>query len=388
MIKFDGITEDKNCIGEDVLKYEKKIRDLPEELNYVEISNGYAVIQPNSDVELRFNCEINDELNEKIEGDIANLDEYMYNSQKPLPIEKVYVGNRELPKESILIAPFKDVEFKEIFITSSKFSKDDYWEAYVRIGKKKLKVKFIRGAYDGIKVKRYIGEVDKGFKIILEFSENGKFRGEVKFNISKLKSINDVLKIGEYLSNIRTLKINEFKLGAMFNKLDNELSGVIEFWRKVKEIGKILKKRFSYRNKISTSDVKNVNDLYKCLVEKKFCNDKKSTIYLTFKDKLSGIENLSINKAFCLIAVSESEFEVLGKTIKVFTECIFLNYKFTGDIEELDDGIENEISIQPSENSCILERFFDNEDERNKFHSKITSNSKTLNEIINEFVTV
>ena len=67
---------------------------------------------------------------------------------------------------------------------------------------------------------------------------------------------------------------------------------------------------------------------------------------------------------------------------------IFLNYKFTGDIEELDDGIENEISIQPSENSCILERFFDNEDERNKFHSKITSNSKTLNEIINEFVTV
>lgn len=386
MIKFDMLTSNKECIEKEILEFEKKKNNLPDELDYIEIDDGIAIAQPNKEIRFKLVSKIDNNLLKKVGGDVTKIDEYMYNSQKPFPVETVFVGESLIPKDKMIIAPFKNLEFKALFIVPNKFSKNDYWEAYVCIGKKKFKVKFIRSAYDGIGVKRYIGDVNSDFTITLEFFENNNFQCKIKFNMKEVNKITDILKIGEYLNNIHTLKINDFKLGLKVDKFDNNLFLIVDFWNKVRKLGNILKKRFSYKKEILQREVDDINDLYKSIVEDKFCINKNQVKYLSFKSEINGIDKLPINKNMCIVGVGETDIEILGKVVRVFTEFIFINYEFKGVTDDIDENVEITIKIESTDNSLILEKYFINEQDRDKLHEKITSGEVDLNKLISSFV--
>ena len=385
MIKFDVLTSDKNCIGEGILKYEKQANKLPDELDYIEIENGIAVAYPNKEVEFKFKGKIDKDIEEKIGRDITKIHEYMYNSQKPLPVIDICINNNVIPKEMMVIAPFKDLKFQDLLLVPKKFSKDDFWEADIHIAKKKFKVKFIRSAYDGIGVKRYSTNVNNKFNISLEFHDDNRLNCKINFNINGIKTITDILEIGEYLDNIQTLKVNEFKLGSKIDKFDTRLRDVVDFWRKVKEIGKVLKKRFAYRDEISKNEFNTVSNLYKSLCENKFFTGENEVESLSFKSMPFGYDSLPMNTEVCLIAVGESEIELLGRKINIFIEFIFVDYKF-GEVDDIQGKAEYKVKVERTERSIILERYFINESDRNKFHTEITNGTVELNRIIHSFI--
>lgn len=386
MVKFDMLTRNTNRIGKEVLEFEKNQNKLPPELDYVEIEDGIAIVQPNKEVSLKLEGTVNEKISDKIDGDITKLDEYIYNAQKQLSIESVFVNDILIPKEKIIIAPFKDLKFEKLFIVPQRFSKDDYWESDVIIGKRKFKTKFIRSAYDGIGARRYIGNVNDEFTITLEFFESNKFQCKVRFNMEHVNNLNSLVRIEEYLSNIHTLQINKFKLGLNIEKFDNRLIEIVGFWKKVKTLGKILKRRFTYKDSISQSEIENVNNLYKSLVENKFCVNRNKVLTLSFKGKPEGRDLLHTNDLICLVAVGDVEVEILDKKNKLFMEYIFVNYKFKGILDEIDEGVEVKVEMESTDNSMILERYFVNENDRDKLHNEITSGNTELNKIINLYI--
>ena len=386
MVKFDMLTRNTNCIGKEVLEFEKSQNKLPAELDYMEIEDGIAIVQPNKEVSLKLKGTVNEKILNKIDGDVTKIDEYIYNAQKPLSIESVFVNDILIPKEKIIIAPFKDLKFKELFIVPQTFSKDDYWEADVRIGKRKIKTRFIRSAYDGVGVRRYTSNVNDEFTITLEFFESNKFQCKIKFNMERVNNLNSIVRIEEYLRNIHTLQINKFKLGLNIEKFDNKLVEIVGFWKKVKALGKILKRRFTYKDEILQSEMDNVNNLYKSLVENKFCVHKNQVGSLSFKCKPEGTDSLPTNTPICIIAVGDVDMEIIDKKNKLFIEYIFVNYEFKGISEYIEDGEEVKFEIEPTDNSVILERYFVNENDRDKLHNEITSCNTELNKIINLYI--
>lgn len=386
MIKFDTLTSNRGWIEEEVLAFEKIKNKLPEELNYVEIEDGIAIAKPNKEVEFKLNGVINKDILDKINGDLSRIDEYMYNSQKPFSIESVFMNNILIPKDKIIIAPFKELQFKDLFIIPEEFSKDDCWESYVYIGRKKFKTKFIRSAYDGIGVRRYSGDVNNEFIVTLEFFKNSNFQCKIKFNMEKVNSIKDILRIDEYLDNISTLRINSFNLGLKIDKFDGDLFNVVEFWKKVNELGKVLKRRFGYKEEILKRELDIVNDLYRGLIENKFCIHRNQVGTLSFKSKPNGIEQLPVNTPMSIIAIGEREIEILGRKQKLFLEYIFVHYEFKGISDENEENIEVKIDIQSTEKSVVLERYFISEEDRDKVHDEITNGNKKLNEIISLYI--
>lgn len=384
MFKFDNLTSDKNYLEKDVLDFAKDERGIPKELEYKDIGGQMAIVSTGEDSSFRVNAKIDENIIEKVGGDRTKFSEYMYNAQRPIGVNEIFVGDYLISKNDFIISPFKNFKLTEAYILPQQFSKDDYWESYVYICNKRFKVKFVRSAYDGIGVRRYIGNVNNEFDLTLEFFDNKRFNGKISFKIEKVKTISQMLSIGNYIKNIDTLRINKLNLGLKMSSFQNEIFEVIEFWEKVQVLNKTLGKRFKYTTEILQSDFDEVNRLYTSLIENRFfvSDNNNDNLILHVKGNVKNDSIVESDSNICLVFEFEERVKLLGQNILLYKEKIIINYRFKRFIEDVDEDIKVKMEIEKNDNSLIIERNFLDKEKRDKVHLEITSSHLDLDKIV------
>ena len=180
-----------------------------------------------------------------------------------------------------------------------------------------------------------------------------KKNGKMKINITMCssKSVSDVLASKEIFN---AFIQGKGTLCGMPIKTDeeNQVSvvpdEVIQFWHKIVEIEKVFNVKFDASQELVFEDVKRVEELYRCLIEKEPFKTylKDNTVRGTGKfDEILNEEGIKVGKEILFEYEERIQMELLGVVLK-FSALVGIFDSMIGEIKMPEDGISGDFLMK------------------------------------------
>lgn len=257
---------------------------LPDGFKYVNVENGFCRIETEGEFNVSSqNIQLPQQAKEVL-GATASMDEvwtYLYNSQRQAVLipdkDGFYTINGQIINANdLVIAPFANdavqivKDSTRMFLMPPPFPRPHQFEIGSKNCKKKVKIKRIPN--DSLNVSKYC-LVDEGalkFKYEIDSITN-KFTYNIGVCEADAESIEEIVIANEIYN---AFVLGEGYIGEMKVSLDDDYSvsakskEVIDFWKKVLEIERLLNAKFVVDKELKAGAVDAVTILHNCLINK------------------------------------------------------------------------------------------------------------------------
>lgn len=298
---------------------------------------------------------------------------YAYNSQKPLKVKPDEEGNFIINGEKINIMDFVKVPLKNMQFTGAEvyLQPPEFPEAFpltVGDASHSLELMVRRVPNDSLNVQAF-ESVDNnviaiGFKID-DSNDPISFTFNIRINLVNAKNASDIVKACEiynsFLEGKGLIAGEAFDNQAKQNvkKISQE---TISFWKKVVSIEQRIGRRLELANEITYLDVKNIEDLYRSLIEGIPTKAYNTYTSVRGKGSLEAISKIEKGQEIYLEFEEAENLRVMGNDINVFAlKGIFCATVILPKDYDLSKETEYEVQLAPVANKkmyCSYQYFF------------------------------
>lgn len=337
-------------------------KDLPEGFRYIEDHDGFCRLDCDGVMDFTPVCirlpeEAKSLFAQKNNFSMNDVVAYAYNAQQNIDLipdkDGCYtVNGQKIAADKFIIAPMKNWQLKDgrMCITAPPFPPPFPIEV-AGIGFS-LTLMVQRQPVNSITEVK-IATVEEGALSMNYSFDPTKKNGKMKINITMCssKSVSDVLASKEIFN---AFIQGKGTLCGMPIKTDeeNQVSvvpdEVIQFWHKIVEIEKVFNVKFDASQELVFEDVKRVEELYRCLIEKEPFKTylKDNTVRGTGKfDEILNEEGIKVGKEILFEYEERIQMELLGVVLK-FSALVGIFDSMIGEIKMPEDGISGDFLMK------------------------------------------
>ncbi|SFH91500.1 Putative abortive phage resistance protein AbiGii toxin [Pseudobutyrivibrio sp. OR37] len=332
---FNSVFQDEQIFDGNVSSALQKAidSDLPEGLTYSKVTDDFfAVTSTSGETNITFKVEIPEKAKKALKNvsDITSqtIAEYLYNSQTALNIigdsnHCIDLNGNKIPIEKIGSYPFSNIEIKEARMFLMPPPMNEVIELKIGDGNIKKDLILLRQPNDSVYERKYVSDKTSCFQFTYyidpEHIENIRFAFDI--SSENANSATDMLESYQLINAIcdNRLHINEHHL--VVNNTPNMKKiplNIIKFWKRVVSLENHLNKRFTVNKGIKTIDARNVNSLYRSLIDNNPFRIDCDSVSLDGHDLSKDfVRGLIGNNENYIEFVEKKRIEVLGVDIEV-----------------------------------------------------------------------
>lgn len=337
-------------------------KDLPEGFRYIEDHDGFCRLDCDGVMDFTPVCirlpeEAKSLFAQKNNFSMNDVVAYAYNAQQNIDLipdkDGCYtVNGQKIAADKFIIAPMKNWQLKDgrMCITAPPFPPP--FPIEVAGNGFSLTLMVQRQPVNSITEVK-IATVEEGALSMNYSFDPTKKNGKMKINITMCssKSVSDVLASKEIFN---AFIQGKGTLCGMPIKTDeeNQVSvvpdEVIQFWHKIVEIEKMFNVKFDASQELVFEDVKRVEELYRCLIEKEPFKTylKDNTVRGTGKfDEILNEEGIKVGKEILFEYEERIQMELLGVVLK-FSALVGIFDSMIGEIKMPEDGISGDFLMK------------------------------------------
>ncbi|MEY8425278.1 abortive infection system toxin AbiGii family protein [Lachnospiraceae bacterium 38-14] len=337
-------------------------KDLPEGFRYIEDHDGFCRLDCDGVMDFTPVCirlpeEAKSLFAQKNNFSMNDVVAYAYNAQQNIDLipdkDGCYtVNGQKIAADKFIIAPMKNWQLKDgrMCITAPPFPPP--FPIEVAGNGFSLTLMVQRQPVNSITEVK-IATVEEGALSMNYSFDPTKKNGKMKINITMCssKSVSDVLASKEIFN---AFIQGKGTLCGMPIKTDeeNQVSvvpdEVIQFWHKIVEIEKVFNVKFDASQELVFEDVKRVEELYRCLIEKEPFKTylKDNTVRGTGKfDEILNEEGIKVGKEILFEYEERIQMELLGVVLK-FSALVGIFDSMIGEIKMPEDGISGDFLMK------------------------------------------
>lgn len=337
-------------------------KDLPEGFRYIEDHDGFCRLDCDGVMDFTPVCirlpeESKSLFAQKNNFSMNDVVAYAYNAQQNIDLipdkDGCYtVNGQKIAADKFIIAPMKNWQLKDgrMCITAPPFPPP--FPIEVAGNGFSLTLMVQRQPVNSITEVK-IATVEEGALSMNYSFDPTKKNGKMKINITMCssKSVSDVLASKEIFN---AFIQGKGTLCGMPIKTDeeNQVSvvpdEVIQFWHKIVEIEKVFNVKFDASQELVFEDVKRVEELYRCLIEKEPFKTylKDNTVRGTGKfDEILNEEGIKVGKEILFEYEERIQMELLGVVLK-FSALVGIFDSMIGEIKMPEDGISGDFLMK------------------------------------------
>lgn len=337
-------------------------KDLPEGFRYIEDHDGFCRLDCDGVMDFTPVCirlpeEAKSLFAQKNNFSMNDVVAYAYNAQQNIDLipdkDGCYtVNGQKIAADKFIIAPMKNWQLKDgrMCITAPPFPPP--FPIEVAGNGFSLTLMVQRQPVNSITEVK-IATVEEGALSMNYSFDPTKKNGKMKINITMCssKSVSDVLASKEIFN---AFIQGKGTLCGMPIKTDeeNQVSvvpdEVIQFWHKIVEIEKVFNVKFDASQELVFEDVKRVEELYRCLIEKEPFKTylKDNTVRGTGKfDEILNEEGIKVGKEILFEYEERIQMEWLGVVLK-FSALVGIFDSMIGEIKMPEDGISGDFLMK------------------------------------------
>lgn len=337
-------------------------KDLPEGFRYIEDHDGFCRLDCDGVMDFTPVCirlpeEAKSLFAQKNNFSMNDVVAYAYNAQQNIDLipdkDGCYtVNGQKIAADKFIIAPMKNWQLKDgrMCITAPPFPPP--FPIEVAGNGFSLTLMVQRQPVNSITEVK-IATVEEGALSMNYSFDPTKKNGKMKINITMCSSklVSDVLASKEIFN---AFIQGKGTLCGMPIKTDeeNQVSvvpdEVIQFWHKIVEIEKVFNVKFDASQELVFEDVKRVEELYRCLIEKEPFKTylKDNTVRGTGKfDEILNEEGIKVGKEILFEYEERIQMELLGVVLK-FSALVGIFDSMIGEIKMPEDGISGDFLMK------------------------------------------
>lgn len=337
-------------------------KDLPEGFRYIEDHDGFCRLDCDGVMDFTPVCirlpeEAKPLFAQKNNFSMNDVVAYAYNAQQNIDLipdkDGCYtVNGQKIAADKFIIAPMKNWQLKDgrMCITAPPFPPP--FPIEVAGNGFSLTLMVQRQPVNSITEVKIATVEETALSMNYSFDPTKK-NGKMKINITmrSSKSVSDVLASKEIFN---AFIQGKGTLCGMPIKTDeeNQVSvvpdEVIQFWHKIVEIEKVFNVKFDASQELVFEDVKRVEELYRCLIEKEPFKTylKDNTVRGTGKfDEILNEEGIKVGKEILFEYEERIQMELLGVVLK-FSALVGIFDSMIGEIKMPEDGISGDFVMK------------------------------------------
>ena len=337
-------------------------KDLPEGFRYIEDHDGFCRLDCDGVMDFTPVCirlpeEAKPLFAQKNNFSMNDVVAYAYNAQQNIDLipdkDGCYtVNGQKIAADKFIIAPMKNWQLKDgrMCITAPPFPPP--FPIEVAGNGFSLTLMVQRQPVNSITEVKIATVEETALCMNYSFDPTKK-NGKMKINITMCssKSVSDVLASKEIFN---AFIQGKGTLCGMPIKTDeeNQVSvvpdEVIQFWHKIVEIEKVFNVKFDASQELVFEDVKRVEELYRCLIEKEPFKTylKDNTVRGTGKfDEILNEEGIKVGKEILFEYEERIQMELLGVVLK-FSALVGIFDSMIGEIKMPEDGISGDFLMK------------------------------------------
>lgn len=337
-------------------------KDLPEGFRYIEDHDGFCRLDCDGVMDFTPVCirlpeEAKSLFAQKNNFSMNDVVAYAYNAQQNIDLipdkDGCYtVNGQKIAADKFIIAPMKNWQLKDgrMCITAPPFPPP--FPIEVAGNGFSLTLMVQRQPVNSITEVKIATVEEAALSMNYSFDPTKK-NGKMKINITMCssKSVSDVLASKEIFN---AFIQGKGTLCGMPIKTDeeNQVSvvpdEVIQFWHKIVEIEKVFNVKFDASQELVFEDVKRVEELYRCLIEKEPFKTylKDNTVRGTGKfDEILNEEGIKVGKEILFEYEERIQMELLGVVLK-FSALVGIFDSMIGEIKMPEDGISGDFLMK------------------------------------------